>query len=67
MTLIVGFSFLVVAVTLGDFLSSVMRGERLGELLREGLVICGWVAMWRPLEILLCGWWPILTEARLYD
>src|SRR6185437_11247995 len=41
--------------------------SRLRELLREGLVICGWVAMWRPLEILLYGWWPIRTEARLYD
>jgi len=39
----------------------------LRELLRQGLVICGWVAMWRPLEILLYGWWPIRTEARLYD
>jgi hypothetical protein len=66
-SLMVGLSFLVVAVTLGDFVSSAMKGERLGELLREGLVICGWVAMWRPLEILLYGWWPIRTEARLYD
>lgn len=66
-SLVVGLSFLVVAVTLGDFVSSAMKGERLGELLREGLVICGWVAMWRPLEILLYGWWPIRTEARLYD
>jgi hypothetical protein len=44
----VGLSFLVVAGTLGDFVSSAMKGERLGELLREGLVICGWVAMRRP-------------------
>ena len=66
-SLVVGLSFLVAAVTLGDFVSSAMKGERLGDLLREGLVICGWVAMWRPLEILLYGWWPIRTEARLYD
>lgn len=66
-SLVVGLSFLVAAVALGDLVSSAMKGERLGELLREGLVICGWVAMWRPLEILLYGWWPIRTEARLYD
>ena len=53
----------VAAVTLGDFVSSAMKGERLGELLEEGLSICGWVAMWRPLEVLLYGWWPIRTEA----
>jgi hypothetical protein len=23
--------------------------------------------MWRPLEIFLYGWWPILVEARLCD
>lgn len=66
-SLLVGMVFLAVAVGLGDIVASAMKGERLGQLLREGLVICGWVAMWRPLEILLYGWWPIRTDARLYD
>lgn len=34
------------------------------EILREGLVITGWVAMWRPLEILLYDWWPLIDERR---
>ena len=59
--------FLATAVGLGDLVASAMKGERLGDLLRQGLVICGWVAMWRPLEIFLYGWWPIRREARLYD
>jgi hypothetical protein len=25
------------------------------------------VALWRPLEIFLYDWWPILARARLYD
>ncbi|HTO48639.1 MAG TPA: hypothetical protein VML91_13455 [Burkholderiales bacterium] len=25
------------------------------------------VALWRPLEIFLYDWWPILAEARRYD
>ena len=33
--------------------------------LSEGLLIVGWVAMWKPLEILLYEWWPLLTDARL--
>ena len=66
-SLVVGLSFLVTAVALGNLVSSAMKGEPLGALLREGLVICGWVAMWRPLEILLYDWWPIRAEARLYD
>ena len=38
-----------------------------GQLLRESLLIGGWVAMWRPLEIFLYDWWPIRAEAKLYD
>lgn len=34
---------------------------------REGLTIIGWVAMWRPLEIYLYRWWPILARRRLYQ
>ncbi|MGE4062070.1 MAG: hypothetical protein AB7E79_01770 [Rhodospirillaceae bacterium] len=32
----------------------------------EGLLIAGWVAMWRPLELFLYDWWPVWREARLY-
>ena len=66
-SLVVGTVFLAAALGLGDLVASAMKGQRLGELLREGLVICGWVAMWRPLEIFLYGWWPIRRQALLYD
>ena len=66
-SLLLGLAFLSAAVALGGLAAGAMRGQRLGELLREGLVICGWVAMWRPLEIFLYGWWPIRRLARLYD
>jgi hypothetical protein len=33
-------------------------------ILREGLVIFGWVAMWRPLEIYLYDWWPVRADRR---
>ena len=33
----------------------------------EGLLIVGWVAMWGPLDIFLYGWWPILTQLRLFE
>lgn len=35
--------------------------------IREGLTILGWVAMWRPLEIYLYRWWPLLGKRRLYQ
>lgn len=34
--------------------------------LQEGLTIAGWVAMWRPLQIYLYEWWPLLQKQRLY-
>lgn len=37
------------------------------EMVREGLLIIGWVAMWRPTEILLYDWWPVRHRLRLYD
>ncbi|MEN3943486.1 hypothetical protein WJU23_19455 [Prosthecobacter sp. SYSU 5D2] len=33
----------------------------------EGLTIAGWVAMWRPIEIYLYRWWPLLSRRRLYQ
>lgn len=37
------------------------------QVMAEGLLICGWVAMWRPLEIMLYDWWPIRRDCRIYD
>lgn len=31
----------------------------------EGLLISGWVAMWRPIEVFLYDWWPIREKIRL--
>ena len=59
----VGLTVLVVFLTLAELTVSLPSGP-LREILREGLVITGWVAMWRPLEILLYDWWPIVDERR---
>jgi len=34
---------------------------------REWILICGWVAMWRPFEIFLYDWWPIARDIRIFD
>lgn len=36
-------------------------------LAREGLLIVGWVAMWKPLDIALYRWWPIVSNLKLYE
>jgi len=35
-------------------------------ILREGLIILGWVAMWRPLDVYLYRWWPVHRLGRIY-
>ncbi len=35
------------------------------EMFAEGLLIIGWVALWRPADMLLYEWWPILRRYRL--
>jgi hypothetical protein len=42
-----------------------VTASHFGEIVREGLLIGGWVAMWRPLEIFLYDWWPIRADIRL--
>jgi hypothetical protein len=66
-SLLIGLTALAAAIALGDFLAALMKGSRIGEILRESLTIGGWVSMWRPLEIFLYDWWPIRREAQLSD
>jgi len=66
-SLLIGLAALAAAIALGDFLAALMKGSRIGEILRESLTIGGWVSMWRPLEVFLYDWWPIRNEARLSD
>ena len=66
-SLAIGLVALTGAIALGDFLATLMKGSRVGEIVRESLTIGGWVSMWRPLEVFLYDWWPIRNEARLSD
>src|SRR5215475_14050982 len=66
-SLVIGLAALAGAIALGDFLATLMKGSRIGEIARESLTIGGWVSMWRPLEVFLYDWWPMRNEARLSD
>ena len=66
MTLGVGLTVLVLFLTLAQLATSLAAGP-VREIVREGLIITGSVAMWRPLEIFLYEWWPIRADARLHD
>jgi hypothetical protein len=66
-SLVIGVAFLALAVILAGVVSRTLGEGAFAALIRESMVIGGWVAMWRPLEIFLYDWWPILAERKLYD
>ena len=66
-SLAIGLVVLASAIALGNSVAKLMKGSGFSEVLRETLVIGGWVSMWRPLEIFLYDWWPIRNEAILSD
>lgn len=66
-SLLIGLAVVAASVLIGDAVENLMAGYRSGTIIRESLLIGGWVAMWRPIEIFLYEWWPIRAEARLFD
>ena len=63
---VIALAFLGVALTISDLIGSISESG-FTAVLREGFLIGGWVAMWRPLEVFLYDWWPILGDVRLLD
>ena len=66
-SLTIGLLFLAASTLVGDLVATALRDTRFASIARESLLIGGWVAMWRPLEVFLYDWWPIRAEARLFD
>jgi len=64
--LVVGMAFLFVCGAAG-VLSARAWSEPFGSFLKEGFLIIGWVALWRPVEMLLYDWRPIRKEYRLLE
>ena len=65
-SLAIGLVCVAVTVLASDLVQTTFEGGRFTNVISESLVIGGWVAMWRPLEVFLYEWWPIRAEARLY-
>ena len=63
----IGLAFLAAAFVAGEALAALVDSDRYSLLIEESFVIGGWVALWRPLEIFLYDWWPILAEAKLHE
>ncbi len=65
-TLAVGLTAMTVFLLLGEMALWLPAGT-FRDVLREGLVITGWVVMWRPIEVLLYDWRPLVRQRRLCE
>jgi hypothetical protein len=62
--LVIGLAFLFCCVLLRELAFS-LGSDWASEIFGEGMLIIGWVAMWRPLEIFLYEWVPIRRRCRI--
>jgi hypothetical protein len=61
--LVTGLIFLLCCMLLRELAFSFEPGA-VSDIVGEGMLIIGWVAMWRPLEIFLYEWVPIRRRCR---
>lgn len=64
-SLAIGVAALMLCVAGGRILIGGFGDTPLIRVLAEGLLILGWVANWRPIEIFLYDWWPLMQRRRL--
>lgn len=60
--LAIGLAFLFACLSLRRSIADIAGYE----VLAEGVLIIGWVALWRPVEIFLYDWWPIRRQQRRF-
>ena len=65
-SLVIGLVVLATFTLLSELLDGPDHGAVL-RVIRQGLTVAPWVAMWRPMEIFLYLWWPIRAERRTFD
>lgn len=65
-SLLIGLSFLILCLSLSEMTAQIGHGT-LARILQEGLLIMGWVAMWRPVQIFLYDWWPLRMRRRVLE
>ena len=65
-SLVIGLCFLAICLLGADIFAAGSANNTFLRLLKESLLIGGWVAMWRPMQIFLYDWWPFIRRGRIY-
>lgn len=66
-SLLIGLAVLAMSIVVADLLEPRVGDGAMFQIFRESILIGGWVAMWRPMEIFLYDWWPLRHERRVYE
>lgn len=64
-SLFIGLAFVTACLIAADAIAQ-LESSTVSTIARESLTIIGWVAMWRPVEIFLYDWWPLVRRIRVY-
>jgi hypothetical protein len=65
--LAIGLAVLSFSVIASQTAATYLRPLPIGRFLEESLTLFGWVANWRPIEIFLYDWWPMVRLRKLYQ
>ena len=65
-TLVIALGLLVVLFSLTQIAIRLWPENRIVMFIRESFIILGWVALWRPMELLLYDWYPIKRNIDLF-
>jgi hypothetical protein len=65
-SLAIGLAVLVLCVGLRELVMRSFGRDGIYAFVNEGLIILGWVANWKALEIFLYDWWPVAGHRNLY-
>ena len=65
-SLAIGISFLALTL-LANLMIAKKPDTVINEVIRNSLLIIGWVAMWQPISTFLYAWWPIRKKVKVYQ
>jgi hypothetical protein len=65
--LVIGLVFLLACLSAQHLIATMGKAGLFWLFIQEGVLISGWVAMWRPIDVFLYAWWPIRRRRRIYQ
>jgi hypothetical protein len=65
-SLVIGMTVLAACVLASRAAAAGLGSGNISRFMEESLIILGWVANWRPIEIFLYDWWPLARRRDLY-